>query len=224
MNFLSAEGNSTTIWIFVGLLVVLVVLLLVVPMFTNKKRAKQTNDLHNSLQPGDVVKTVGGIIGTIKEIRQISPNDREMLIETGEGDNKTTMLFDIQALYQIMSRASSSNASVSGNVFDTKAEEAPVEKSEPVAASEEKSEPAVEEHAEAVEKTEEPAVEQAAVVDEKVEEKTEEPAVEPVAKPEAKKTTSAPKSNSTHKTTASKSTNGSAKKKSTNSADNSSKK
>lgn len=218
MNFLSAEGNGATTWIFVGLLVVLVVLLLVVPMFTNKKRAKQTNDLHNSLQPGDVVKTVGGIIGTIKEIRQISPNDREMLIETGEGDNKTTMLFDIQALYQIMSRASSSNTPASGNVFDDKPEEAPVEKSEPVAATEEPA--AVEEHTEAVEKTEEPAVEQAAVTDEKVEEKVEEPAVAP----EVKKTTSAPKSNSAHKTTASKSTTSGAKKKSTNSTANSSKK
>ena len=103
-TFLCAESNTTT-WIFVALLVVLVVVLLVVPMFTNKKRAKQTTELHNSLKPGDVIKTVGGIIGTIKSIRQITPNDKEMVIETGEGDNKTTMVFDIQALYQVMSRA-----------------------------------------------------------------------------------------------------------------------
>ncbi len=97
--------DPTTI-IFIVLLVVLVIALLVVPMFTNKKRAKQTDELHRSLQPGDLIKTVGGIIGTIKEIRQISPTDREMIIETGEGDNKTTMTFDIQALYQVMSRSS----------------------------------------------------------------------------------------------------------------------
>ncbi len=102
--FLSAESNTTT-WIFVALLVVLVVVLLVVPMFTNKKRAKQTTELHNSLRPGDVIKTVGGIIGTIKEVREVSPSDKEMVIETGDGDNKTTMVFDIQALYQIVSRA-----------------------------------------------------------------------------------------------------------------------
>ena len=71
-SLLSAEGeNNYYIWIFVALLVVLVVVLLVVPMFTNKKRAKETNELHNSLRPGDLIKTVGGIIGTIKEIRQV---------------------------------------------------------------------------------------------------------------------------------------------------------
>lgn len=101
--------DPTTI-IFIVLLVVLVIALLVVPMFTNKKRAKQTDELHRSLQPGDLIKTVGGIIGTIKEIRQISPTDREMIIETGEGDNKTTMTFDIQALYQVMSRSATAVA------------------------------------------------------------------------------------------------------------------
>lgn len=126
--FLSADNNNQiTTWIFVGLLVLLIVALLVVPMFTNKKRAKQTNELHNSLRPGDVVKTVGGIIGTIVEIRQVSPTEKEMLIETGEGDNKMTMLLDIQALYQVMSRAAQPAAPV--------AEEKPVEntKADPVA-------------------------------------------------------------------------------------------
>ncbi len=121
--FLSADNNNQiTTWIFVGLLVLLIVALLVVPMFTNKKRAKQTNELHNSLRPGDVVKTVGGIIGTIVEIRQVSPTEKEMLIETGEGDNKMTMLLDIQALYQVMSRAAQPAAPV--------AEEKPVENTE----------------------------------------------------------------------------------------------
>ena len=104
-SLLAAEGeNNYYIWVFVALLVVLVVVLLVVPMFTNKKRAKETSELHNSLKPGDVIKTVGGIIGTIIEIRQISPVDKEMVIETGVGDNKTTMVLDIQALYVVMSR------------------------------------------------------------------------------------------------------------------------
>lgn len=102
-----ATDSNATMWIFVALLVVLVVVLLVVPMFTNKKRAKQTMELHNSLQPGDRIKTVGGIIGTIKEIRNVSPSEREMVIETGSGDNKTTMVFDIQALYQVIERVAS---------------------------------------------------------------------------------------------------------------------
>lgn len=97
--------DPTTI-IFIVLLALLIIALLVVPMFTNKKRARQTDELHRSLKPGDLIKTVGGIIGTIVEIRQISPVDKEMVIETGVEGNKTTMVFDIQALYQVMSRSS----------------------------------------------------------------------------------------------------------------------
>ncbi len=177
----AAGGGGITTYIFVGLLVVLVVVLLVVPMFTNKKRAKQTMDLHNSLMPGDVIKTVGGIIGTIKEIRQISPNDREMIIETGEGDNTSTMTFDIQALYQVLVRA-------------PRPEKAPEVFDEHSAAADETAE--AEEHAhdeaDTAVKTEEvslhePAIENDAVAEEKPEEQpsAEEPA-ESVVTEEAK--------------------------------------
>ena len=97
--------DPTTI-IFIVLLALLIVALLVVPMFTNKKRAKQTDELHRSLKPGDLIKTIGGIVGTIVEIRQISPVDKEMVIETGVEGSKTTMVLDIQALYMVMSRSS----------------------------------------------------------------------------------------------------------------------
>ncbi len=232
-SFLSAEGggNGAMTWIFVGLLVVLVIVLLVVPMFTNKKRAKQTTELHNSLKPGDVVKTVGGIIGTIKEIRKISPADTEMIIETGSGDNKTTMTFDIQALYQILSRSNSAPApAASSDVFD----ETPAEKSEdkavvadakdaePAEKAEEKAEVKAEEKVEekvedkAEEKpvepvendaaVEEPAKEQAATVEEKVEDKPKTPATATKAKA---------KSSTTHKPVQKKSTNAGGAKKST---------
>ena len=103
-SLLSAVDPTT--WIFIVLLVLLIVALLVVPMFTNKKRAKQTDELHRSLKPGDMIKTIGGIVGTIVEIRQISPVDKEMVIETGVEGSKTTMVLDIQALYMVISRSS----------------------------------------------------------------------------------------------------------------------
>ncbi|MCM1367383.1 MAG: preprotein translocase subunit YajC [Roseburia sp.] len=184
--FLSAESNATT-YIFVALLVVLVVVLLVVPMFTNKKRAKQTSELHNSLRPGDVIKTVGGIIGTIKEVRQVSPVDKEMVIETGEGDNKTTMVFDIQAFYQVMSRAAGSSSQVFENE-DTSAQPTaeaasvePVAEEEPVAEKEQPQaavEPTPEAEEAAVAVSQEPAAEVAPVQEEAVE-------PTPVAKPKA---------------------------------------
>lgn len=210
--FLSAEGsNSTMTWVFVALLVVLVILLLVVPMFTNKKRAKQTIDLHNSLQPGDVVKTVGGIIGTIKEIRQVSPTDREMVLETGDGDNKTTMTFDIQALYQILSRV---NAPAPAPTPDnSKKEEAVFDEVQNNAA--EKSEPAPQAEGEvkAEEKADENKVEEPVATEDNAKaeavkaanENSEKPADETLA-------TKAPKSNSAQKTAAKKKTTNSGAK------------
>ena len=179
--------DPTTI-AFIVLLALLIVALLVVPMFTNKKRAKQTDELHRSLQPGDVVKTIGGVVGTIIEIRQVSPVDKEMIIETGVGDNKTTMVFDIQALYQVMSR-SSTIVPAKDEAEVAEEEAAPEQNNEPARevppiVADRTSEPEVKEEP-AVEKKEEvatePAAEQSAVAEEAA---TEPEANDTVAEPE----------------------------------------
>lgn len=195
-SFLNAVDPTTIV--FIVLLVLLIVALLVVPMFTNKKRAKQTDELHRSLKPGDLIKTVGGIIGTIKEIRQISPVDKEMVIETGEEGSKTTMVFDIQALYQVMSRANTTVAAEPEpeNKYDEeekrdvppiladRANEAPAEE---VA---ETAEPEQAEPAETVEQTETAAAAEEQPAEEPVVEVAEEPAAQ---EPAAKKSTSGAK-------------------------------
>lgn len=112
----------------------------VVPAFTNKRRAKETGELHRSLKSGDVIKTIGGVVGTIVEIRKVSPVDTEMVIETGVGDKKSTMVFDIQALYQVMSRSSTivpadsdgKTVVADDGVVDDKVVENNVAESEPV--------------------------------------------------------------------------------------------
>lgn len=198
-SFLNAIDPTTIV--FIVLLALLVVALLVVPMFTNKKRARQTDELHRSLKPGDLIKTIGGIVGTIIEIRQISPVDKEMVIETGVGDNKTTMVVDIQALYMVMSRnstivpakdedASSETAEADAGADASVAPDDTVSpKVVPDILADRVSEPVVNDEAPAApapepvpEKEEQPVenveAEQTAVA--------EEPAVEPVAKPTKK--------------------------------------
>lgn len=128
-SFLNAVDPITIV--FIVLLALLIVALLVVPMFTNKKRAKQTDELHRSLKPGDLIETVGGIIGTIKEIRQVSPVDKEMVIETGEEGSKTTMVLDIKALYMVMSRAATT---VAPTAAEDVAEETPAREVPPILA------------------------------------------------------------------------------------------
>ena len=58
--------------IMIVVVVLLVVALIVLPMFTNKKRQKAIQELHNSIAVGDTVKTVGGIVGKIVAINDIN--------------------------------------------------------------------------------------------------------------------------------------------------------
>ena len=201
-SFLNAVDPTTIVCSV--LLVVLIAALLIVPMFTNKKRAQQTEELHRSLQAGDLIKTVGGIIGTIKEIRQVSPVDREMVIETGDGDNKTTMVFDIQALYQVINR---NNTVVPATEDAEDKPTEPVENAAPAVVAEAEQPVKVEEKTETVvtepekeekvESTEESAQEQAAVA-EIAEEENKPKAVKPAQK---KPVNSAKKTSGTKKTT-----------------------
>lgn len=182
MNFrnLLAAPSIDQILLIV-LLVAMVIVIIVLPMFTNKKRQKQINALQDSVKVGSTIKTVGGIIGKVIEIRQTSPVDKEMVIETGRDGSKTTMVFDIQAVYQVMSDAVgvySDNENQVETVNDAKAEQA-----EEVPAVEQK-----EEKSETVDTRVES--EQAATV---AEEKKEETVSEQV---EEKKTTLTPSANS----------------------------
>lgn len=99
MNLLCAMDPQTIILIVV--VVVLLAAIIVVPMFTNKKRQKQVVDLHNSLEIGDTVTTVGGVIGKVVDIRTISPTDKQFTISTGTDEAPSTMTFDINAIYII---------------------------------------------------------------------------------------------------------------------------
>ena len=130
-NLVGALGAEQIILIV--LLAVMVVVLIVLPMFTNKRRNKAVNELYDSIRPGDVIKTVGGIIGEVKEVRQITPVDKQMVIETGDDGNKTTMVFDIQAVYQVMSKANAPAPAAEAPAEPVKTEAAADEKSEATA-------------------------------------------------------------------------------------------
>lgn len=202
MNFsnLFAAPSIDQILLIV-LLVAMVIIIIVLPMFTNKKRQKQINALQDSVKVGSTIKTVGGIIGKVVEIRQTSPVDKEMVIETGNEGSKTTMVFDIQAVYQVMSEApgvfDAEKDNRSETVKEENAQEAETVK-EP-----EQAEP-VEEKAEQTAVTAEPSAEseQAATV---VEDKAEEAPADAVKEKKSALTPSANSSKTrTRKSTSSK--------------------
>ena len=56
------------------------------------------DEMFKSYIPGSIVTTIGGIVGTIVSVDEINET---FVVETGEGDNKTTMKFLKKAVYKI---------------------------------------------------------------------------------------------------------------------------
>lgn len=105
MFFLLAEEAAeptTNIWLWVGIIAVFLVIMFVPQFFTRKKREKQVQSMFDNVKPGAQIKTIGGMICTVVKIIEITPVEKQILVETGEGDSRTTMLFDMQAVYQVL--------------------------------------------------------------------------------------------------------------------------
>jgi len=107
-NFLLANTEPDPGWfqqwgmfVILGLLVVSIIAL---PMLSRRKRGKQVNDLRTTLRLGDEVMTAGGIVGTIIQIIEHSPTDKDFIIETGQESNKSVLRFDLRALYENRTR------------------------------------------------------------------------------------------------------------------------
>ena len=136
MRFLCEAANQQNQIVIYIILAVLVIAMLVLPYFTNKKRNQQYMDMLSSIRVGDLVKTAGGIIGKVTKITD-KGEIKTIILETGSKSEKSYMEFDINSIYCVLK--------------STKAEEKAEEKVE------EKTEDAkVEEKTEETEKTAEP--------------------------------------------------------------------
>jgi preprotein translocase YajC subunit len=102
-NFLAADGFDPTIIVLIVVLVLFVVFMFVMPIFTKRKNG-QVPELYANLEVGDKVMTIGGIIGTVLEIKEKTPTDKEILIESGAEGSKTSLWLDIKGLYQNLTK------------------------------------------------------------------------------------------------------------------------
>lgn len=114
-------GMSLSSIIIFGVMIVAVIGLFVWQSISNKKKRKQAQETLNQLKVGDRVKTIGGICGFVVEI-----NDAEntFVLETGVGDNKSTVKFDKGAIYQTAPAQGNANPEPTAEV---KTEEKPAE-------------------------------------------------------------------------------------------------
>lgn len=83
----TAQTNPYGSLMTIGMLVVLVAVFYFFMYRPQKKQEKEVNAMRNSLQVGDEVTTIGGIIGKI-----ISIKDETVMIETGHDRTKIRFL------------------------------------------------------------------------------------------------------------------------------------
>jgi len=71
---------------------------------TRRRRAAQAEytGMLDTLRMGMRVKTVGGVLGKIREIREEAPGFKTVLLETGDPKNPSLVLYDLQAIYGIV--------------------------------------------------------------------------------------------------------------------------
>lgn len=75
-----ATGGTTS---YIILMVVLVAVMYFLMIRPQKKREKQEQEMRNSLEIGDEIVTIGGIVGRVVTIRE-----NDLVIETGADRNK----------------------------------------------------------------------------------------------------------------------------------------
>ena len=87
-NFLAAEGEPTG-----GLLTTLIMIAAMIAFFyffiirPQKKQEKEATDMRNSIQVGDEITTIGGIIGKVVSIK-----DETLVLETTRDCTKIRIL------------------------------------------------------------------------------------------------------------------------------------
>lgn len=92
-----SKENLPTTLMLLGVLLVFVVFMVLSRRSQAKKQQEQMDRL-NSIQPGNKVKTIGGICGVVVEV---CPEDNTFVLETGtEASGKSYIKFDKQAIYQ----------------------------------------------------------------------------------------------------------------------------
>ena len=115
------NGGSGT-WVFFLIMIAIIVLFMFWNRQSQKKREKEINDTLDAIQPGNKVKTIGGICGVVVEL---CPEDNTFILETGsETTGKSYIKFDKKAVYQTDATAKKEEAPA---VEEAPVEEAPVE-------------------------------------------------------------------------------------------------
>ena len=92
-------------WILIGGFVLLFALMMFFSNKRNKKSQESYMDMLNSLEKGDKVYLTSRIVGKIVKVVEEGDGAKYILVESGEGENKSNFLVDVQAVYSVLSKA-----------------------------------------------------------------------------------------------------------------------
>ncbi len=131
----AASGSNVAVYV---ILIVMVLAMLILPYFSNKKRNQQYMEMINGVKVGSVVKTAGGVIGRVTKITD-KGGIKTIILETGAKSNKSTMEFDINSIYCVLESSKAEKTAeepveevveekTEANVEETKVEEPVAEK------------------------------------------------------------------------------------------------
>jgi preprotein translocase subunit YajC len=96
------SGGIKDNWVFLVLVGVLLIVFMVLPIFTQNRDKKKYKAMIDKIRLGDEIKTIGGIVGKIIEIKDISATEKQIVIETGAGDNRSTLVLDMNAIFSVI--------------------------------------------------------------------------------------------------------------------------
>ena len=94
----AAGGSNIAIYV---ILIVMVLAMLILPYFSNKKRNQQYMEMINGIKVGSVVKTAGGVIGRVTKITD-KGDIKTVILETGSKTEKSYMEFDMTMIYCVL--------------------------------------------------------------------------------------------------------------------------
>lgn len=121
LNFLADEttnGNGGSSWTMIIVFAVLIVGMVVMMIIPQRRQKKAQEEMMAKLAVGSIITSIGGIIGTVVKL-----DDEHIWIETGDGDNNTTMQLLRQAIHSIAPAADSAEAKAIQQQIDSETDE-----------------------------------------------------------------------------------------------------
>ena len=127
-------GNPYMTWIIMGVAIALIIVMMVFSRRSQQKKQDELKATLDAIQPGNKVKTIGGICGVVVEVCK---EDNTFILETGsEASGKSYIKLDKQSVYQTDAKSAPAEEKVEAPVeapapAET-APEAPAETAAPV--------------------------------------------------------------------------------------------